>query len=428
MEIRINPLFRDLLPALTSEEKEGLEKDILKEGCREPLIIWDGTIIDGHNRYSICKKHNIEFKILEKDFKSEDHAIVWMSNNQSHRRNLNNAWKIEIGLIEKDALLRIGEKKKATTIHNQERDILGRVKPLVSENDSSGKHSTRKEIAKKAKVSTGLVGMAEQVKKKAPEAWEKAKKDEIAISTAYKEMTKKEGKKKAEKKKEDTQKKLAKSVEKNRPQIKHTTAVDFLNAIEGKTQDLLITDPPYSTDIEDIDSFIMTWLPMALSKVKDTGRAFIFIGAYPKEIYAYLNLLLQQDRFIVDNPLIWTYRNTLGQTPKDKYNLNYQMIIHLYTKDSPKLDTTITGEMFSVQNINAPDGRQGNRFYKWQKPIELASRLINHATKSQDTIFDPFAGSGTFLIAGKKLNRNVSGCEIDDDVIKIAEGLGCERI
>ena len=60
---------------------------------------------------------------------------------------------------------------------------------------------------------------------------------------------------------------------------------------DNKSVDLLVTDPPYSTDIENIEEFAEAWLPNALDKVKQTGRAYISIGAYPREIKAYLRLL-----------------------------------------------------------------------------------------------------------------------------------------
>jgi len=213
-----------------------------------------------------------------------------------------------------------------------------------------------------------------------------------------------------------------------RPKIYHCDYRDFLDRIENNSQDLLITDPPYSTDIEDIEEFVNDWVIKALDKVKPTGRSSICIGAYPRELKAYLNILLSQKKFILDNPLIWTYRNTLGQTPKMKYNLNYQVILHLYSDQSRKLDTKITNEMFSVQDINAPDGRQGNRYHTWQKPTELARRLITHATKEGDKIFDCFAGTGTFILMGAKLGRKVMGCDNSRDMLKIAEERGCEII
>jgi len=231
---------------------------------------------------------------------------------------------------------------------------------------------------------------------------------------------------------QESKKHLIEQVQQERQNIKeithatifHEDCVDFLNRFENKSIDLLITDPPYSTDVEDLPGFLDKWLYRALNKVKDTGRAFICIGAYPIEIYTYLQYLLKTE-WIVDNPLIWTYRNTLGQTPKMKYNLNYQLILHLYKDTSNPLDNRITNEMFSVQDINAPDGRLGDRFYKWQKPDLLAERLINHTTKEGDKIIDPFAGCGTFILKASELNRIAYGCDIDIDAITIAKNRGC---
>ncbi len=67
-EVIINPKFKELIPLLSSEEYEGLEKSIIIEGCRDALILWNKAIVDGHNRYEICTKHGIKFKIIEKEF------------------------------------------------------------------------------------------------------------------------------------------------------------------------------------------------------------------------------------------------------------------------------------------------------------------------------------------------------------------------
>lgn len=222
---------------------------------------------------------------------------------------------------------------------------------------------------------------------------------------------------KAEKARKD-----ASAVDHNKPVIYHKNYEEFMQSIEFA--DVLITDPPYSTDVEDISSFAEQWMSSVLPKIKK--RAYICIGAYPVEVQAYLNLLLEQSEFILDNPLIWTYRNTLGVTPRNRYNLNYQMVLHLY-KDGEELDTSITNEMFSVQDINAPDGRQGDRFHTWQKPDELANRLVRHSANEDDVIIDPFACTGTFLIAAARHGCEASGCDIDPDAIEIAISRGCQR-
>mgnify|MGYP000139217634 CR=1 FL=1 len=84
----INPDFEALLSPLTPEEFEQLEKNILREGCREPILIWNDTIIDGHNRYKICHKHNILFITKYISFDSIEEATSWICTNQLGRRNI----------------------------------------------------------------------------------------------------------------------------------------------------------------------------------------------------------------------------------------------------------------------------------------------------------------------------------------------------
>jgi len=87
-KLRIDPLFKNLIRPLHKDEYEQLEDNLIRDGCLDPIIVWEGTIIDGHNRYEICTKHKIPFAIERIHFKSADDAIVWICNHQLGRRNL----------------------------------------------------------------------------------------------------------------------------------------------------------------------------------------------------------------------------------------------------------------------------------------------------------------------------------------------------
>ena len=190
--------------------------------------------------------------------------------------------------------------------------------------------------------------------------------------------------------------------------------------------DLLLTDPPYSTDVPDISEFANRWLYPALAGVKDTGFAYVFIGAYPNELQAYLEAV-KPSNVTLEQVLIWTYKNTLGQNPKGRYKQNYQACLFFRGVNAPDLDCPLTSEQWAVQEINAPDGRQGDRYHAWQKPMEIAERFIRHSTKQGMTVFDPFACTGTFLLAAAKLGRKAYGFEIDPDNAEIAFQRGCVR-
>lgn len=190
--------------------------------------------------------------------------------------------------------------------------------------------------------------------------------------------------------------------------------------------DLLLTDPPYSTDVEDIFTFAPRVIDL-LKYVKPTGRAYICIGAYPNELAAYLGAPIPK-HISLKQILVWTYRNTLGPAPKDLYKTNWQAILYFVGNEAGELDCPILNELFSVQDINAPDGRLGNRFHQWQKPIELSDRFVRHATKPNDTVYDPFCCTGTFLLSAAYLGRVAIGCEINQEAIDIAIDRGCALV
>ena len=86
--LKIEPKFKNLIRPLQRKEYLQLEQNILSDGCRDPIITWNGVIVDGHNRYEICMRHQIPFAVLEMDFSCEAEAIAWICANQLGRRNI----------------------------------------------------------------------------------------------------------------------------------------------------------------------------------------------------------------------------------------------------------------------------------------------------------------------------------------------------
>lgn len=90
MELRIDPEFESRIPPLTNDEVTQLEENILADGVViSPIIVWDGVIIDGHNRFRIVEKHpHISFTTCERTFSNRHEALAWICKNQLGRRNL----------------------------------------------------------------------------------------------------------------------------------------------------------------------------------------------------------------------------------------------------------------------------------------------------------------------------------------------------
>lgn len=94
--IQIDEELENLLPKLEVEKYNLLKADIIKNGCINPIIVWNGLIVDGHNRYRICKENNIEFKTKEMNFANKQEAMIWAWTTQKARRNVDDGTLFKI--------------------------------------------------------------------------------------------------------------------------------------------------------------------------------------------------------------------------------------------------------------------------------------------------------------------------------------------
>ena len=201
--LEIKEEFKKLIQPLSKEEYDQLQTNCLNEGIREAILTWNGFIIDGHNRYEIAKRWNLEYQTKSKKFDSEDDVKIWMITNQLGRRNLEIFVRYELEQELKKTLLKQGKLKQIQTLKK------GVETPDLSLNDKTEKHNTQKIIAKKLDKSTGWVAMADVVSAKAPEKIkEKLRSGEMAVTTAYQEIKKEEKKAERDKKIEEVKQKI----------------------------------------------------------------------------------------------------------------------------------------------------------------------------------------------------------------------------
>ena len=184
----IDDEMRDLIPALLPEEYELLRSSIIAEGCRDAILVWNGMIVDGHNRYRICTECGIEYETKEMAFDNRQDAILWILRNQLGRRNIN-AWqrsqialKMEPMIAEKAKQQQLSTLKQNTTVLPT---LTKRTDPI----------NTRSEIATIANVSTGTMAKAKKIINTAtPEIIQKLNAGEITINQAYKDVKREERK------------------------------------------------------------------------------------------------------------------------------------------------------------------------------------------------------------------------------------------
>ena len=149
-ELKVNPVYKYHVSPLSPDVYDNLESSIKANGCLVPIVVWDGTIVDGHNRYEICQKYGIPFEVKEEHFNSEGEALLWITAQQLTRRNLTPVERVVQALKEKPTLIEMGKKKQGfrSDLHH-----------LASD----GPHNTRHIIAKMAGVTPWLVGTIEYI-------------------------------------------------------------------------------------------------------------------------------------------------------------------------------------------------------------------------------------------------------------------------
>ena len=178
--LTIDPEFHDLIPPLTDEERNMLEASILKEGCETPLTIWNGVIVDGHNRYKICQVHDIPFSVSEKEFDSRDDAILWIITNQLGRRNLTSYQRGEL-VLKFEPLLRAQARERQATCSG------GDQPQLVKNSAQAGNAGrTREKLGQMAGVSHDTIKKVKKLSEAADdETKQKLRRNEMSINKAY---------------------------------------------------------------------------------------------------------------------------------------------------------------------------------------------------------------------------------------------------
>ena len=181
-KLKIDEEFKNLISPLTTDEYNQLEENIKNEGCRDSLVVWNDTIVDGHNRYKICRENNINFGVKEMQFGSREDVKEWIINNQFGRRNLSLQQRSELALeLESIYKERAKENKEIAG------EKYGRNKKVLSNSTEPIKPiDTRKELAKLAGVSTNTIHKAKVIKEFADdETKQKSRNGEMTVNEAF---------------------------------------------------------------------------------------------------------------------------------------------------------------------------------------------------------------------------------------------------
>ncbi len=223
--------------------------------------------------------------------------------------------------------------------------------------------------------------------------------------------------------------------------LKLGDSIDVLKTIQSSSIDLIIADPPYNLgknygnnhDLKGFDEYInfsRCWLKEVHRVLKETGTIYVFMGV---RFISYLYDILDRElNFFFNSWITWHYTQGLGKTKgfsprhddilmftKSKnftFNLDMIRIPQKYYRSRNNMRGANPGDVWEFSHVHYCNENRQN--HPTQKPEGLIERMILVSSNIDDTILDPFSGSGTTLRVCQQLQRNCIGIEINPDYVK----------
>jgi hypothetical protein len=181
LNLTINEELRAFIDPLTPVEYAALERSLLADGCRDALVLWRDVLIDGHNRYDICRKHDIPFRTVQNDrFDSIEDVMLWVIDNNLARRSVSDFQRGMLALRKKEIVATRATQRPADAPTGADEA------PAEDAADPSDPPwSTREDVAKAARVSANTLSQIERIRKTAaPQLVDAVRAGTISINAA----------------------------------------------------------------------------------------------------------------------------------------------------------------------------------------------------------------------------------------------------
>ena len=419
--VKIDKEISGLVPKLSEGEYKQLEANIIKEGCRDSLVLWQGILLDGHYRYLICRKHKIEFKTVNIKLGSRDEAKIWVIQNQLGRRNLAPFQRVELVAHLEKVYAKEAKKNQLSTLKRGDKN------PVRVNSPKRESKNTREAMAKLAGVSGQTYDRAKEIMVKASEEEkEDLRKGKTTIHKVCSGIMVKDRKEAARKRVEDRRRDKSFD-DSEKIDLKCSDCLKILPTIPSNSVDLVLTDPPYNVGLkydlhndsmpdEDYYLWCKKWLMECCRVLRDNHYAIIFTGDIKS---FYVHKALMESGLTFHHFLKWN--KLRGQKSLSGTNLFYRTeLAFLASKGKP--DThLINRKKFYEDTLTTTPNRDDVVDHPAHRPVELYKSIIDGFTQKDDTVLDCFLGSGSNGMAAKELGRRFIGIEISPKYFEMAK-------
>ena len=419
-DIRISPRIHKLLMPLRDDERNLLEQSILAEGIRDPIVVWkrangERILLDGHHRYELAQKHSLEFQITELEFETEDDAILWVLQNQLARRNLTDEQRaVVLGRLYNQLKLKQGrpnEKVENFTTFSGSAATSRTLGALhgVSERTVRNAAEFAKAVDSVAEIKPEaaqriLAGDIRDAKTALPKLEPELRPKVAELIANPNIKTVKEAVRHI--KHQEAQQHAQTITDEGLPSTIQLYTGDFreiLSTLPPESIDAIITDPPY------LPEYLHIFEPLAqLSARLLKPHGVLVVMVAHLHLYEYMTELNKHLKYrwicayYMDGPK--------AAIPAARFNAAWKPLLVYQRHDAQNL-RFITSDYFSAAN-KTEDGIT-KQYHHWQQSLDGFIEIVQRFTEPNDTVLDPFIGSGTTALACLKLNRHCVGCDID---------------
>ena len=390
----------NILPEMKEEAYVSLKNDIEKNGFdnKFPIYIYEDEIIDGWNRFKACKE--LEVTPIYKHFTGSSLEALTFILRTNNRRDLSSSQRACLA-ADSDEIIEtltkeIEEERRKKISESRQNEM--REKIPSSKRDES-KVTTK--LAQTFGTNSRYVSDAQRFKKEKPEVFEQIKNGTINISEAKKEEKKEEKEKKIKEIKES-----AKEFENTDIKIYNK---DFRELkIKNSSIDLILTDPPYPAE------YLHLWKDLFI-QAKRILKPNKFLVAYSGQMYLD-KIFKYADEAGLDYYWMINIEFTKKPLVHGRKVLNEWKPILVFQNGLKQHDRVFSDK------ITMKYTEREMHDLNWGQTIEPFEFLLDRFSNPQDLIYEPFAGTGTTLIACKNTNRKCIGTEIKTDYIDLIKG------
>lgn len=401
--------FADLFPTMADDELAALKADLTVHGLRQPIVLFEGAILDGRNRYRACREAGVTVR-FEQFFGVEDDALAFVLSTNLHRRHLSAGQKAALALgIEALEAERAKERQRSQAKSWIDNDIAeiykaesGQVEAILPQAPER-QDQARDIAAKRVGCAARYVQDAKAVKDQAPDLFEKVRSGATTLPKAKKEIKRRE----REKRKEEAAASGAQLPRQEAHFILHRAAcADLMQVIDPQSVDWIITDPPYPQKFLPVYDDLAC---LAAHALKPGGVLLAMVGqSYLPDILAKLSQDLTYHWMLA----YLTPGGQAVQVHQRKVNAAWKPILAF--SNGP-----YSGRWFGdVTSSKVNDNDKAHHYWGQSTSgmADLMARFVSHG----DVVLDPFLGGGTTGVVALKLGAHFIGADIDETTLNLS--------